>query len=120
MQAQQEALMRDTCVVSTLSLYGDAHGQMLKSYTDTDPVPCGLIPSGGRKVHEATSQSDGVTLTTTDAALRVPLGTTVAQGDRVTITHRAEEALDSPQVYYVTFVHRGHTILLCSLRAVSP
>lgn len=110
MQATQVAAMQDRAVLEVRSAgtsdYGYGH-----SYQDGATTVCGLHMSPSREVMEAGQ------VAMPDARLRLPLGTALANVDRVRVTHRFGVALATPLVYDVIGLpERGPSGLQLNLR----
>ncbi len=114
LQSTQVSAMQDTCILQTYtaasasSAYGYGYGG---GYSDTVPVACGLDMSPSREVME------GAQIALPDARLRLPLGTSIINVDRVRVTHRYGVALSTPLVYDVIGLpERGPSGLQLNLR----
>jgi len=95
MRAAQADAFWDSCVLLYHSISQGETGQAVPSWpTASEAIACRLVPQGGRE-----QRMKGNVFVTVDARLRLPLGTAIDMRDRIRITHRHGEALDTPQEY---------------------
>ena len=97
-EATADASMMDTCVIQTVSEVADAVGGMAQTWTDGSAIDCGVRFTSERR--QETIEVAGVRYDV-DATIRVGLDATVAPGNRVKVTHRYYQALDTPWVFEV-------------------
>lgn len=113
MRDVQESAMQDTCVVLAYSSSADAYGNPTATYTAGSAISCGL-----ELVDPDEEQASGE-VPTIDARLRLPMGTTIDERDRIRVTHRYGEALSSAQTFEIEGpVKRGPSGLVLDLRVV--
>src|SRR5690606_35182941 len=112
MRDTQETHMMDTCVLLTRTTDTlDEYNRPAVSYAESNPVPCGFDPTAAKEV------MDNAQVAVTDARLRLPLSADVTGLDRVRVTHRFGEALDTPVVFDVIGEpERGPSGLVLNLR----
>jgi len=97
MQDHQENHMMDTCAIQAVSVSGDTFGQQVESWpVDGDDLSCGLDMRPGSERREPDK-----TILEYDATIRLPLGTTIDVRDRIKVTERFGETLDTPLVYEI-------------------
>ncbi len=106
----------DTCVILVRSAVSDSYGQPIDTPVEGEPTPCRLYPRGSQELRQMEQR-----LVSTDAVLRLPLGTTIGSGDTVRITHRYGEALSASEIFEVASdpaPMRGPTAITVELRKV--
>jgi len=93
MRACQEDHMQDTCELLRCSESGtDAYGMPYKSFVLVSTSDCGLNTKASREMLNAEAH-------VFDAQLRLPYDTEITNIDRVRITHRFGEMLETPVEY---------------------
>ena len=101
----------DTCQIGTLSESQDTFGYPAPTYSYGSAIECGFDPTGGRE-----REANDKTVLRSDAQLRLPIGTTVSQKDRVKVISRHGATLSPAETYQVSsIVMRGPSGLLLDL-----
>lgn len=111
MRADQAAHFNDTCVIQTLSTARDSTGAIINSYSDGSAIACGFEPAGGSE-----GRTDEKTGVTTDAIVRVPIGTAVTAKDRIKITKRHGTSITALVFGVASEPQRGPSCLVIGLR----
>ena len=96
MRETQESAMQDIGVIMTYSEAQDALNHPVPTWTDGDIVPCGLDPTGGKE----RSGRSGI-VETWEAMIRLPLGKSIGQRDRIRILERYGEGESSAITYEI-------------------
>lgn len=113
MQSTQEGAMQGTCNILVYSSMTDDYGNPKAVYTAGGDVECGL-----EHVQPKEAQDTGE-VPMIDARLRLPIDTEIDERDRIQVTHRFGEELDSPQVFEIAGpVKRGPSGLVLLLKVV--
>jgi hypothetical protein len=103
--------MMDTCILLAYSAAQDDYGNASPTWTAGNPIACGLDPTAQSEVMQGTQ------VVVSDAELRLPIDTVVSNLDRVEITHRHGEELDTHQfVEVIGDPERGASGLVLKLR----
>jgi len=115
MRAAQLETMLDTCVLLSRSDgLVDAYNRPARVWAESAPIACGLDLRASREL------LPGTEVPVYDARLRLPLTATVANIDRVRVTHRYGEALTSPLVFdAIGEPRRGPSALVLDLRTAT-
>lgn len=101
----------DTCQIGVLSTTQDTTGYPAPTWTYGSTIECGFDPAGGREREGADK-----TVLRSDATLRLPIGTSVNQKDRVKIISRHGSTLSPAETYQVTsLAMRGPSGLVLDL-----
>lgn len=88
----------DTCVVQTYTVgTPDAHGQAVITWVDGSAIACGFRFNTPRMIQGAPD----VPVRISEATVRLPLGTTIATGDRIKITKRQDAMLTTALVFEI-------------------
>ena len=115
MRADQAGHYNDTCIVQTHSSTQNLVNEPVASWTDGSAISCGFEMTGG----DERQQADG-TLLVVDAIVRVPIGTTVTEVDRVKITKQHGSTLGTALVFSVIGKpQRGPSALVIDLQRVT-
>lgn len=115
MRGIQADLYHDTCKIGVHTEAANSYGEPVPTWTYGTSLSCGFGPTGGRE-----SNRDDGTILVTDAAVRLPLDTTITTKDKVQITHRHGEELDTALIFGVAALpKRGPSGLVVLLKAVS-
>jgi len=111
MRASQADLYHDTCRVLQWTAAGIGNwGPMAQpSYPAQSASSCGFKPGSVKEV------MDNGQVVMQTPQLRLPIGTTVTERDRIEITHRYGAELDTPEVYAITGIRRGPSGLVLDL-----
>lgn len=97
-RSENVSLMHDTCVVQTYTVgTADGHGQPAITYVDGSAIVCGFKFNTPRMIQGAPD----VPIRISEATVRLPLGTTIAAGDRIKITKRQGVALSTALVFEI-------------------
>jgi hypothetical protein len=114
LQDTQEGAMMDTCVVLTFAEgVTNEYGKPKPGYQAGSAIECGFNATARKEV------MDGAQVAITDAQLRLPIGTTITNLDRLRITHRHGVALTTPLTFAIIGEpRRGSSGLLLNLRSV--
>lgn len=113
LQDTQDGAMQDTCVVCSYSATQDDWGNPSATYTDGDALACGFEHGAPDEIQESGD------VPRIDGRLRLPLGTTLDERDRVRVTHRYGVELTSAETYEVVGpARRGPSGLYVDLRLV--
>ena len=115
MRTVQSAAMMDTCTLRTWVPTVDDYGTEIAGYTDVAGVTCGLDVTGARQKERR--RADG-TIAEIAGVLRLSIddGATLTAEDRVTVTHRNNEALSPALTYGIDGdVERGPTGIVVRL-----
>jgi hypothetical protein len=91
-----ESSMLDTCLVGAYSETSGDLGEADVAWQDGAPTICRF-----REDNASTRPGVDFTVDTTEAKVLLPQGTAITARDRVTITHRFGQALETPLVYQV-------------------
>jgi len=111
MRSTQDAAMQDTCQVLVYSSAADGYGNPSPTYTAGDAIACGL-----ELVSPSEKQASG-DVPVIDARLRLPIDTTIDERNRIQVTHRYGEELDTAQIFEIEGpVKRGPSGLVLDLR----
>jgi hypothetical protein len=95
MRATQDEHMMDTCKLQACVETENSFGELVQTWpVDGDAIACGLDTKPGLERHGPEH-----TIVDYDATLRLPIATTMSAKDRVKITKRFGEALDTALVY---------------------
>jgi len=115
MRADQAGYFNDTCVIQTHSSTQNAVNEPVSSWADGSAISCGFEMTGG----DERQQADG-TLLVVDGVVRVPIGTTVTELDRVKITKQHGSTLGTALVFSVAGKpKRGPSALVIDLQRVT-
>lgn len=119
LSAVANSSMMDTCIPMIYSVAGlNAVREPFETWTDAPPSPCGLNVYSDRQKGKEIVRPDG-TVVISEARLRLPLGTSITERDRVRITHRLGAELPTPETWeIVSPVKRGPTALVMELARV--
>ena len=113
MRSTQDGAMQDTCRIGAYTSVDDAYNLPSVIYVYGDEVVCGL------DLISPTEQQASGEVPIIDAKLRLPIGTTIDERDRIRIEQRYNEALTTPQVFEIEGpVDRGPSGLVLDLRLV--
>ena len=114
MQTAQNETLFDTCVILYHTVGGrDSYGQPAVVWAQSESLDCGFDPGGAREVLGETQ------VAMRPATLRLPLGTTVGEHDRIKITHRHGATLSEPAFYgLIGTPERGPSGLVLKLESV--
>lgn len=111
MRATQEGAMQDECEILEYSSVDDAYGNPKPRHTAIATVACGFRHVRPREV------LDTGELAMIDAELRLAIDTQIGTHDRVRVTKRFGETLETAEVYEVVGpTQRGPSGLVLSLR----
>jgi hypothetical protein len=114
MRATQAGAMYDTCKVLAYSAIQDALGNPDVTWTAGSALACGFEPVKPGEVHGSGD------VPVIDGRVRLPIGTSVDEQDRIRMTHRYGEVLASSEDYEVVGpVMRGPSGLVVSVRLVT-
>lgn len=115
MQDAQEDAMQDMCVRMEYAQGSqDAHGKPAETWTEGDSLSCGFDPAAKEEAMEGTE------VVMTDAVMRLPLDTTLDNRDRLKVTHRFGEELDTAETFEIIGeAERGPSGLVLNLRKVT-
>lgn len=113
MREAQENHMMDTCVVlsyaaETLNEFNEADAP---TYTSSSAISCGLNMYAGQE-----RRGGDMTVVQYDGVLRLPIGTTVKETDRIQITKRFGESITALTYEIVSPIERGPSGLRILLR----
>ena len=101
----------DSCQIGVLTSTQDSTGYPAPTWTYGSTISCGFDPSGGREREGADK-----TVLRSDATLRLPIGTSVNQKDRVKIISRHGSTLSPAETYQVSsLTMRGPSGLVLDL-----
>lgn len=107
--------MMDICVIQTFTETPDSVGQLIRTWSDGDPLMCGFDPTGGSE-----TRSVDKTTVKADATIRLPIDTAVAATYRIKVIMRYGEAIE-PIVYGILEEpERGPSGLVLRLERVVP
>jgi hypothetical protein len=116
MQAYDNLLMQDTCIIGAYSSIENEYGEMENVYTDGAEIACGFDPTGGNKMYR-----QNMTAQVVNATVRLPLGTTVDPKSHIRITKRFGSAVTNPLVYDVVgYPQEGPSGIVLNLAEVNP
>lgn len=114
MQAAQDGHMMDTCTVDAYADGGpDAYGNSDPSWTPGSAIVCGFKPV---KVAEGLEASE---VPLKDAVIRLPIGTSLTNLDRITVTHRHGVAVTNVTYAIVGEAKRGPSGLQVDVKRVT-
>ena len=115
MREVQEAAMLDTCYLQALSETQDTMGQHVKSWADRgNALACGLEMRPGSETRNA-----DMTITKYDAVIRLPITAVPAIGERIRVTKRFGETLDTALLFQVNSpIQRGPSGIRVTLEIV--
>ncbi|MCA9941634.1 MAG: hypothetical protein KC418_23500 [Anaerolineales bacterium] len=111
LQTTQAGHMMDTCVRLVYSSALDAYNIPQPTYTPGDTLACGFNPSPSK---EMMNQVPDV-----EAVLRLPVGTTLDNRDRLRITYRFGVAVTNEDYEIAGQPRRGPSGLLVPLKKVT-
>jgi hypothetical protein len=113
MRSAQDGAMQDVCRVGAYQAADDAYNLPTPTYVYGIEVICGL-----ELMRPAEEHASGE-VPVIDAVLRLPIGTTIKETDRIRIEERFNEALTTAQVYEIEGpVRRGPSGIRLDLRLV--
>ena len=113
MRSTQDGAMQDTCRVGSYQATDDAYNLPSVTYVYGETVTCGL-----ELVTPAEEHASGE-VPVINARLRLPIGTSIDERDRIRIEQRYNESLTTPQVFEIQGpVKRGPSGLVLDLRLV--
>ena len=95
MRSVQDGAMQDTCRVLAYSSTPDAYNNPEASYTPGSEMPCGL-----EMISPDELQASGH-VPVIDAHIRLPIGTTLDTRDRIQVTKRYGETLDTALTFEI-------------------
>lgn len=113
MQGTQEGAMQDRCKILSYSSSADSYGNPSASYTAGSEITCGLELVNPDEVQESGE------VPVIDAVLRVALGTTIDERDRVQVTQRYGSTITAQTYEVVGPVRRGPSGLRVGLALVT-
>lgn len=114
MQAAQDAHMQDQCAIGRYTDGGtDDYGAPIPTWPQDEPIACGFNVSKVDEVLGAANVPDA------DAAVRLPIGTTLDARDRVVITQRFGVAVDEVAYNIIGTPQRGPSGLVVALQRVA-
>jgi len=115
LQAQSEQLYVDTCVIqSYVDGSQDDYGFPSHAYVDGSAISCSLNDVSGDEVMGRGE------VEIADAQMRIPPATTIANADRVKLTHRMRHELSVARVYEVVGIEeRGAFGKIIALRLLT-
>lgn len=94
MRDMQDAHMQDTCVIQACTQTKDSYGQLVETFTDGSAIACGLDMRSGSERRNVEN-----VLLTYDATLRLDITQAPAVIDRIKVTKRFGEALDTALIF---------------------
>ena len=113
MRSTQDGAMQDVCRIGAYTSADDAYNLPSVTYVYGDEVVCGL------DLMSSTEQQASGEVPIIDAKLRLPIGTTINERDRIRVEQRYNEDLTTPQVFEIEGpVDRGPSGLVLDLRLV--
>jgi hypothetical protein len=113
MRSTQDSAMQDVCRVGAYTATDDAYNLPSVTYVYGAEITCGL-----ELVNPAEEHASGE-VPVIDARLRLPIGTTIDERDRIRIEQRYNESLTDPQIFEIEGpVKRGPSGLVLDLRLV--
>lgn len=105
--------MQDTCLILAYSATSDDYGNPDPTYTAGSALACGFEPVRPRELQESGE------VPVIDARLRLPIGTTLDERDRMRMTKRYGETLSPAEDFEIVGpVMRGPSGLVVGLRLV--
>lgn len=115
MRTAQDGHMLDTGNIQPVSSTVDTFGQAVETWpTNSADIDCGLDMRPGSERHNADNS-----VTTYDATVRMPIGTTFDLRDKFRITKRFGETLTTALVFeFVAPIQRGPSGVRAMLRRV--
>ena len=97
-RADVEDTFWDTCVMQAYTVgTADGHGQPAITYVDGSALACGFKFNTPRMIQGAPD----VPVRVSEATVRLPLGTTIAAGDRIKVTKRQGVTLSAALVFEI-------------------
>ena len=114
MRADQAAYFNDTCVIQTHSSTQNDVNEPVSSWADGSAISCGFEMTGG----DERQQADG-TLLVVDGIVRVPIGTSVTEVDRVKITKQHGSSITALVFSVIGKPQRGPSALVIDLQRVT-
>ena len=113
MRSTQDGAMQDVCRVGAYQATDDGYNNPTPTYVYGEEVTCGLDLLRADEQH-ASGEVPVIT-----AILRLPIGTTVKETDRIRIEQRYNEDLTTPQVFEIEGpIDRGPSGIRLDLRLV--
>ena len=111
----QDSAMMDIGVIQTFTEAADTFGQMIRTWTDGDPLEMGIDTRPGSE-----NRSDEMTIVKEDATARLPIDTTVEIRDRIKVIMRHGEAIEPIIFGILEEPRRGPSGILLRLQRVDP
>jgi len=115
MKSTQVGAMQDICVLQTFTDEADDYNQLIRTWSDSDPIACGFDPTGGREITRADA-----TVVFTDASVRLPIDTEIDPAYRVKILTRFGEEIPPTVFGIIGTPQRGPSGLVLNLQKVLP
>ena len=113
MRSTQDGAMQDVCRVGAYTSVDDAYNLPSVTYVYGAEVICGL------DLMSPTEQQASGEVPAINAKLRLPIGTTIDERDRIRIEQRYNEELDTPLVFEIEGpVDRGPSGIRLDVRIV--
>ena len=113
MRSTQDGAMQDTCRIGAYTSTDDAYNLPSVTYVYGNTIVCGL------DLMRPTEQHASGEVPVITGILRLPIGTTIDERDRIRIEQRYNEALDVPQVFEIEGpVDRGPSGIRLDVRLV--
>ena len=111
----QDSAMMDLCVIQTFTEITDTFGQMIRTWTDGDPIAMGIDTRPGSE-----NRTAEMTIVKEDATVRLPIDTTVTIRDRIKVIMRHGSAIE-PIIYGILEEpRRGPSGITLRLERVDP
>lgn len=115
MRDTQETAMQDICVLQTFTEAADDYNQLIRTWSDSDPIACGFDPTGGREITRADA-----TVVFSDASVRLPIDTVIDPAYRIKILTRFGEEIDERIFGIIGEPQRGPSGLVLDLQKMIP
>lgn len=111
--------LQDSCYLQALTATPDGYGDPVRSWANTgSEIPCGLEMRATLSSNSELRETDK-TVVSTEAILRLPVGTVVTETQRVNVTKRHGESITAIVFNIISPIQRGPSGIILFLQKVS-